>query len=95
MSVAKRIKNAGKLYAENYEYLLKEALKYNSKERTFAINVVKKIFQVINGTERPEQLVYMASREALVGFKSSKISFIRRIAPMVSTTIQQAILSSD
>jgi hypothetical protein len=95
MSIAERIRNAGSLYAENYEYLLKEALKSNAKERTFAINIVKKIFQVINGTERPEQLIYIASREALVGFKSSKISFIRNIAPMVATGIQRAILSLD
>jgi len=91
MSVAEIIRNAGERYSKSYEHLLKEALKYNAKERTFAINIVKKIFQVINGSARPEQLTYLASREALIGSKSSKVSYIRKIAPIVALTIQQSM----
>lgn len=64
------------------------------KERAFATNVIKKIFQVINGSARPEELTYLASREALIGSKSSKVSYIRRIAPIVALTIQHNISSN-
>jgi hypothetical protein len=94
MSIAEKISDAGERSLKSYEYLLREALKYNAKERAFATNVVKKIFQVINGSAKPEELTYLASREALIGSKSSKVSPIRRIAPIVALTIQHNI-SSD
>ena len=91
MSVAEKISNAGERPLKSYEHLLKEALKYNAKERAFAINIIKKIFQVTIGSARPEELTYLASRESLVRSKSSKVSYIRRIAPIVALTIQQSI----
>lgn len=91
MSIAEKISDAGESPLKSYEHLLKEALKYNAKERAFAITIAKKIFQVISGSARPEELTYLASREALVGSKSSKVSYIRRIAPIVALSIQQSM----
>ncbi|HXG07232.1 MAG TPA: hypothetical protein VNI77_07905 [Nitrososphaera sp.] len=92
MWIADIIRNARYNLEKYYELLLKEALTADAKEREFAVRIVKKIFQVINGSEKPEELTYAASRDALVAAKYSQGSnIIRRVAPDIALEIYGSI----
>jgi hypothetical protein len=91
--IAKHIEDSpSEASARNYQNLLKEALVSKSPEQNFASKVCRLAYLAIVGTVEPEELVYVASRESVVGLAAhAKIPRMRKVAGKVALDISSAI----
>jgi hypothetical protein len=93
MTLADKIELQAPYALKRYETMLRQALRYDSDKKEFLMIVVKKIFQVVDHATSPEELVYIASREALKLESSSNSEdkkFYQNVAN-VAVSIQRAI----